>query len=67
MATRLRIDSVAHDLKATSPGPQRSPWGGDHRGPAENKKLVVLFPFARLPWEPSSLPWGPYRDEGGSS
>ena len=27
VAMRLRIDSVAHDLKATSPGPQRFPWG----------------------------------------
>lgn len=34
------------------------------RRPCENKKLVTGFPFFKLPWETSSLPWGFYRDRG---
>lgn len=54
VAKGLERDSLASDLKnchlAWFP---RDPPVGYHRGPAENKKLVALFPFAKLP---GSLP-----------
>ena len=68
VAKELGRDSLAYDLKIRPLAwfPRGLP-GGYHRGPAENKKLVALFPFFKLPWEHSSLPWGTYRDGGGYS
>ena len=64
VAKELGRDSSAYDLR-----PGHLTWFLEVflkaiRRPCENKKLVTRFPFFKLPWETSSLPWGFYRDRG---